>query len=242
MLASSSTLLIAFIGLLTIAVLIISAEFAVKKLIGLAGYFHLSTTFMGVTVVSIATSIPEIAAHLTASAGILTGVLDYRVGSAIVLGANIGSDVIQQTLIMAIVVLMAGKLVFKRYFLAKSMIPMIVTTLMCLVLGWDRSYSRIDGLILFGSFIAYLYYLYVDERKHYDPLDHGFHVNGDAPAGVPRSAEGGLDRCRHRSGCPRGDRGQRHGDAEHHRGHRVAHRHRRLADRRADAGRGLGTA
>ena len=26
----------------------------------------------------------------------------------------------------------------------------------------------------FGSFIGYLYYLYVDERKHYDPLDHGF--------------------------------------------------------------------
>ena len=185
MFETSSLLLISFVGLVSIALLVISAEFAVRKLIGLAGYFHLSTTFMGVTVVSLATSIPEIAAHFTASVGILAGAVDYNIASAVVLGANIGSDVIQQTLIMAIVVFMAGKLVFKRYFLAKSMIPMIVTTLMCLVLGWDRHYSRIDGLILFGSFIAYLYYLYVDERKHYDPLDHGFDKNGEAPEGVP---------------------------------------------------------
>ena len=187
MLASASTLLIAVIGFITIALLVASSEVAVKHLMGLAGYFHLSTTFMGVTVVSLATSIPEIAAHLTASVGILTGTLDYKIGSAVVLGANIGSDVIQQTLIMAIVVLISGGLVFHRYFLAKTMIPMIVTTLMCLVLGWDGTYSRVDGLILFGSFLAYLYYLYRDERKHYDPLDHGFAVNGEAPAGVPRT-------------------------------------------------------
>jgi len=187
MLETSSTLVVSLVGLLTIAMLVISAEFAVRKLMGLAGYSHLSTTFMGVTVVSLATSIPEIAAHYTASVGILANRVDYKIGSALVLGANIGSDVVQQTLIMAIVVLLAGKLVFRRYFLAKSMIPMIVTTLMCLVLGWDRTFSRIDGLILFGSFIGYLYYLYVDERKHYDPLDHGFDENGEAPAGVPRT-------------------------------------------------------
>ena len=185
MLASASTLLIALFGLVSIAVLVASSEVAVKHLMALAGYFRISTTFMGVTIVSLATSIPEIAAHLTASVGILTGTLDYKIGSSVVLGANIGSDVIQQTLIMAIVVLIAGKLTFRRYFLAKTMIPMIVTTLMCLVLGWDGVYSRVDGLILFGSFLAYLYYLYLDERKHYDPLDHGFAENGDAPDGVP---------------------------------------------------------
>lgn len=115
--------------------------------------------------------------------------MDFRIGSDVVLGANIGSDVVQQTLIMAIVVLMAGGLRFRRYFLAKTMIPMIVTTLMCLVLGWDRHYSRVDGLILFGSFFAYLYYLYLDERKHYDPRDNGFTEEGEPPAGVPRSRQ-----------------------------------------------------
>ncbi len=187
MFASTAMWIVILVGLIAIALLVGSAELAVKKLVGLAGYFQLSTTFVGVTVVSLATSVPEIVSHLTASAGILTGTLDYRIGSAVVLGANIGSDVIQQTLIMAIVVLMAGTLVFKRYFLAKTMIPMIITTLMCIILGWDRTYSRLDGLILFGSFFVYLYYLYVDERKHYDPLDHGFSEEGEVPAGVPRN-------------------------------------------------------
>ncbi len=185
----SSTWLLSAVGLAAIALLVYSANVAVNKLTGLAGFFRLSTTFMGVTVVSVATSIPEIAAHFTASVGILTGKLDFQVGSAVVLGANIGSDVVQQTLIMAIVVFMAGTLHFRRYFLAKTMIPMIVTTLMCLVLGWDGVYSRLDGFILFGSFIAYLYYLYRDERKYYREEDHGFSEEGEVPEGIPQSSK-----------------------------------------------------
>ncbi len=188
-LLSQSLWLLIVVGLFAIAVLVLSSNVAVKKLMGLAGYFRLSTTFMGVTVVSIATSIPEIAAHYTASFGILSGSLDYEVSSAVVLGANIGSDVVQQTLIMAIVILMAGVLHFRRYFLWKSMIPMIATTIMCIVLGIDGTYSRIDGLILFGSFIAYMYYLYVDERKHYREEDHGFTEEGETPEGVPQNAK-----------------------------------------------------
>jgi len=180
--------LLAFV-FFSIAILVIASNIAVIKLTGLAGYFRLSTTFMGVTVVSIATSIPEIAAHYTASFGILSGTLDFEVSSAVVLGANIGSDVVQQTLIMAIVVLMAGGLRFRRYFLWKSMIPMIATTIMCILLGVDGIYSRIDGAVLFVTFIAYMYYLYFDERKHYKEEDHGFTEEGETPEGVPQNAK-----------------------------------------------------
>jgi cation:H+ antiporter len=159
------------VGLIALALLVLGANYAVKKLIGIANYFKLSSTFMGMTVLSVATSLPEITSHFTASVNILRGTLDYQTGSAIVLGANIGSDVVQQTLIMGIVVLLAGTMYFRRYFLWKSMIPMIGTTIMCLILGWDGNYSRIDGAILFGSFLAYTYYLYTDERKHYKEED-----------------------------------------------------------------------
>lgn len=158
-------------GLVSLVVLVLGANQAVKKLIGIANYYKLSSTFMGMTVLSVATSLPEITSHFTASVNILRGSLDYQTGSAIVLGANIGSDIVQQTLIMGIVVLLAGTLYFRRYFLWKSMIPMIVTSIMCLILGWDGNYSRIDGGILFGIFIAYCYYLYMDERKHYKEED-----------------------------------------------------------------------
>lgn len=176
-------------GAFSIAVLVISANIAVTKFTGLASYFRLSTTFVGVTVVSLATSIPEIASHYTASVGILSGFLDYRVSSAIVLGSNIGSDVIQQTLILGIVIFIAGTLHFKRYFLWKSMIPMIVTTLMCIALGLDGTYSRLDGAILFGSFFAYTIFLYFDERKHYKEKDNGFSHDGTPPENAPKNSK-----------------------------------------------------
>ena len=159
------------VGLVSLVVLVLGANQAVKKLIGIANYFKLSSTFMGMTVLSIATSLPEITSHFTASVNILRGTLDYQTGSAIVLGANIGSDVVQQTFIMGLVILLSGTLYFRRYFLWKSMIPMIGTTVMCIILGFDGDFSRVDGAILFGTFLAYTYYLYADERKHYKEED-----------------------------------------------------------------------
>ena len=181
-----STPIIALIGTIAIVILVISANVAVKKLIGIAAFFHLSSTFMGMTVFSLATSIPEITSHLTASVNILAGTLDYQIGSSIVLGSNIGSDVVQQTLIMGVVVLLSGTLYFRRYFLWKSMVPMIATTIMCIIFGLDGIYSRLDGAILFGTFILYSYYLYKDERKHYIKEDN--HVQSEEIADkIPES-------------------------------------------------------
>ena len=173
MLDSLNLWLVVIIGLLMLVVLVLGANKTVEKIIGIANYFKLSGTFMGMTVLSFATSIPEITSHYIASISILRGNLDYRIGSAIVLGSNIGSDVVQQTLIMGILVLIAGSLYFRKYVLTKNMVPMIVTTIMCIVLGVDGSFSRIDGAILFITFIAYSYYLYVDERKFYREEDNG---------------------------------------------------------------------
>jgi len=175
-------------GLVALALLVLSANQAVKRLIGIASYFHLSSTFMGMTVISVATSIPEITAHLTASTNILRGTLDYEIGSSVVLGANIGSDVVQQTLIMGIVVFMAGQLYFRRYLLWKSIMPMIGAAILCNILGWDRVYSRLDGAILLGTFVAYNYFLYVDERKHYKQEDN-VHDDEDVAEGVPQNGK-----------------------------------------------------
>ena len=183
-----NTILLILSGIISITIMVICADIAVSKLSGLAGYFRLSTTFVGVTVVSLATSIPEIVAHYTASFGILSGLLDYKVSSAIVLVANIGSNVVQQTLIMAIVIFIAGRLQFKRYFLWKSIAPMIATHVLCIILGFDGTFSRIDGGILFGSFIAYNAFLYLDERKFYNEEDHGFNGDDEIPENVPRTS------------------------------------------------------
>lgn len=177
---------IILVGLALITVLVLAANLSVKKLAGIAAYFNLSSTFMGMTVVSLATSIPEITSHLTASTNILLGKLDFQTGSAIVLGSNIGSDVVQQTFILGLVVLLSGTLKFKRYFMWKSMGPMIGSTIMCIVLGLDGIYSRWDGAILFGSFLLYSVYLYYDERKFYKAEDN-IPMSEEISDSIPRS-------------------------------------------------------
>lgn len=160
-------------GALALVGLALCAEIAVRKLLGLAAYLGLSSTFIGLTVFSVTTSLPEISAHLTASAEILAGNLDYRIASATVLGANIGSDVVQQTLLLGLVVLLMGGFTFSRVFLLTAYLPMIGTTLMCLILGWDRTYSRLDGAVLLGAFFLYMGFLHKQESRHAYGLEEG---------------------------------------------------------------------
>ncbi len=153
------------IGAICTAILIISAEFVVKKLITIAHHFGVSNTFIGLTVLSVGTSLPEIGSHVVASIGILSGKLDYKVASSTVLGANIGSDVVQQTFVLGLVILFMGSVVFKKTFLRRSYTVMVGTTLLTLLLGFDGTISRIDGLILLACFAWYIYFLYKVEDR-----------------------------------------------------------------------------
>ena len=107
--------------------------------------------------------------------------------SGTVLGASIGSDVIQETLVIGLVIissaLMAGKRGFRfsRKFLLRNYAPMVGTTLITLVLAlnWEGvltfiqggglnvagTLTRLDGLILVSGFAAYTYYLYTTRSE-----------------------------------------------------------------------------
>ena len=165
------------IGIAALLVLVISAEIAVKKILILLNYYGYSTTFGGLVIFSITTSFPEIFSHIAASVGILSGSLNYEIASATVLGANIGSDVIQQTLVLGIVVLLMGGLTFKKDFLKTAYLPMIGTTLMTLILAWDGILSRTDGFILFTTFIIYVIFLYKREKHVKKKAVHSKDIN-----------------------------------------------------------------
>jgi len=151
--ALTETILVLFAAIL---VLIVCSGYIVKKISMLFHYYGFSSSFAGLSVLALVTSLPEIFSHVVASLGILSGHFDYQIVSSTVLGANIGSDVVQQTLILGVVVLFSSGFVFKKNFIKPAYAPMIGTTLMCLLLGFDGTYSRIDGLILFGTFVAYM--------------------------------------------------------------------------------------
>ena len=128
------------LGLFLIGVLVVTANLSVKKLVGIAAYFNLSSTFMGMTVISLATSIPEITSHITASAKNIRRQLDFQIGSSIVLVQH-WSDVGQQTL-SRIGVLLTGRCTSGRYFMWKSMVNDCFHHACAFCLGVDRVYSR----------------------------------------------------------------------------------------------------
>lgn len=178
-------IIIAFFSLI---VLVFGSQLVVEKMTAIAAYFNISDVVIAMSVISIGTSLPELSAHTIASIEILLGTLNYEIGSSTVLGANIGSDVVQQTLIVGLVILgyilinlkrspkLEGGLIknskntievlnetyfkFSTMFLKRDYLPMIGTTLMCIVLGWDGYYSRLDGAVLISAFGGYMYYLY----------------------------------------------------------------------------------
>lgn len=116
---------------------------------------------VGLTVVAVGTSLPELAAHVTASVGILSGALDYRVGSAVVLGGNMGSSTTQQLLLFGVLLLGYGRIELSPRTLRDAFVPMVLGLLLALGIAWDGTVSRPDGAVLLVAFGAYLAYSYV---------------------------------------------------------------------------------
>lgn len=207
---------VGLIGLASILVLVYSAEVVVSKMQGVAKYYGVSEVVIAMTIVSIGTSLPELSLHIVGSFDILlsdVNVLSYMLGqplsflldsfgvvltpeavtsfqntSATVLGSNIGSDVVQQTLVLGLVIVFSALLAdrhsfnFSRKFLIRDYAPMMGTTLMTLILAlnWQNivnfltggaqlaaggTLTRLDGLVLVGSFVAYIYYLYTTRKE-----------------------------------------------------------------------------
>ena len=152
------------IGILSIVILVWSAEQVVHKMIKIAHHFGLSDTFVGLTVLSIGTSLPEISSHIIASLGILNGSLDFQIASSTVLGANIWSNIVQQTLIVWLVIILVGTMTFDRKFLAQNYVAMLVTMWVVRFLWLDGLYSQTDSAVLLLLFAMYLYFLYAQEQ------------------------------------------------------------------------------
>lgn len=160
------------IGFVSIAAVIIGAEIAVGKMQAVAKHYGISEVVIAMTLISVGTSLPEIALHAVGSFNILVDPLKMQEISATVLGMNIGSDVIQQTLIMGSVVVIGSmiggrdNLVFTKKFLKRDYIPMIGAHVLLLLMAFNRTLSRIEGLTLIAIFASYMYYLYTtrDEK------------------------------------------------------------------------------
>lgn len=151
-------LILLLIGLLG---LWFSSGIVVENTKKIASYMGISQTLIGLSVISIGTSLPEIATSILAGIDVTKGID----ASGIVVGTNIGSGLAQITLIMGITVVIGGKLkASKRVLKRDGTMVLIAIVLMFLVGLTGLKILRIEGIVLIGMYIVYLYYISKNEE------------------------------------------------------------------------------
>lgn len=140
------------------ALMLLTARFVVRASIGIAERYGLSDSFVGMTILSIGTSLPEIVTHLAASARIVRepGLMNQL--SSLAIGTNIGSDVFQQNFLIGVIALL-GAVTVPRRELWKNVGGLIAASVALFAFSIGGYISRIEGGLLAGGYVLYLYAL-----------------------------------------------------------------------------------
>lgn len=132
-------------------ILPIAADRLVDSAVTIAQYFGMSDLVIGLTIIAIGTSLPELAASL---AGVLKGEDDMAVGNII------GSNVFNILAVMGLPGIINPS-ILSEHAMGRDFWVMLAVSLLLVVmaLGKSKSISRIEGFILLVLFIGYQVYL-----------------------------------------------------------------------------------
>jgi len=145
------TILILLAG---IAIVVYGADEAIKQLLGLSKFFCLSAFVVGVVIAGTLAVLPELS----------IGVLSALGGtSTFGLGLIFGANVADLTLVIGVVVLIAGEQKITGEML-KSLRIAFVAVLLPVFLLLDGEISTFDGIILVAGFVVYVIWLLMRGR------------------------------------------------------------------------------
>ncbi|MFB6172162.1 MAG: sodium:calcium antiporter [Haloarculaceae archaeon] len=136
-----------------LALLIVGADRAVSAAGDLALYYGVSPFFIGVTVISIGTSVPEMT---TSILGALRGAGDLLVGNIV------GSEIAQITLAIGVVALLAPIVAERRNVMIYGGAMVLAMVIMILTLE-DGLLVRSEGFLMMLSYVFFVYTLYTNE-------------------------------------------------------------------------------
>ncbi len=152
------TFLVLFAG---IAIVVYGADEAIKRLLNLSKFFRLSTFITGVVIAGTLAVLPEL------SIGVLSALNGT---STLGLGVILGANVADLTLVIGIVVLLAGCEKMTSSMLKNLKISFIAVLLPVFLL-LDGEISHIDGIILVSAFAVYVIWLLWTGRKEKQALE-----------------------------------------------------------------------
>ena len=160
------------IFIVAMAALIYGADFVIEESEKIALHYNISSFVIGATVVALGTSLPEMAASIVAS-------IHHK--SDLAVSNVIGSNIFNIALVLGVAFLIARKLTPKRDMFADDSAWALFPIMVFLVVGYDGTISRFEGVVYVAMMGAYLMFLFnnasfvlaeeVDEDLAKEPFD-----------------------------------------------------------------------
>ncbi len=138
------------IFIISLAALIYGADLLIAQSEKIALRFGISEYVIGATLIAIGTSLPEMAASVVAN---------YNGKAEIAVANVIGSNILNITLVLASVFLMAKKIEPLRDFFYKDSSWALFPILIFILMGVDGQFDRFDALLLISLMGAYVLFL-----------------------------------------------------------------------------------
>lgn len=155
--------LLLFLGL---ALLVVGGEFLVRSSVAISFRLHISKMVIGLTVVSFATSAPELLVSLQAA---LNGFSDIALGNVI------GSNIANIGLVLGITAIITPLAIDKDFYKLNWPVMMILSGALYFILKSGRVITRSEGVALLLVLFVYLWVLIKRARKEKitNPADGG---------------------------------------------------------------------
>ena len=148
------------IFIISMGVLIWGADLLIEQSERIALRFNISEFIIGATLIALGTSLPEMAASVAAS---------FNGKAALAVSNVIGSNILNITLVLASVFLIAKKINPDRDFFAKDSIWALMPVMVFILMILDGTISRFDAALLLLMMGAYLLFLIQDSQSMPEP-------------------------------------------------------------------------
>ncbi|MBW2993017.1 sodium:calcium antiporter [Candidatus Woesearchaeota archaeon] len=140
----------------SLAILVKSADFLVYGITRYASKLGISDYLIGLIVVALGASLPELVSSLMGS---IAG------ESGIIFGTILGSNVGGFTFVLGLVSVFGKKIKTNKKVLEKTGVVTFCVMMLPLIFMTNGVLSRVEGVILISAFLGYNYYIYKKEGK-----------------------------------------------------------------------------
>lgn len=119
----------------------------------------LSRFAIGILIVGFGTSLPELATSISAA---------LKGETPVVIGTTMGSNITHILFVIGLLTIVGGSVMLKRRLLHTGMSIFFIATVHYLFILQDGYVDRLEGLLLLGTFAAYIWYLVHEANVEHD--------------------------------------------------------------------------